>query len=99
MKYPKIQQQRLKFVSYDGAYPNLCSGTLKMELDGKIITFPSHSLCSGGSVWFDDNWSEHVEAGEWTISGFPKDFPEELKEYAQELVNQNVSFGCCGGCV
>ena len=95
----KTQQQRLKFVSYDGAYPNLCSGTLKMKLDGKIITFPSYCLSSGGSVWFDDDWSEHVEEGEWTISKFPKDFPEELKEYAQELVNENVEPGCCGGCV
>ena len=31
-------KNRLKFISYDGNYPNLCSGTLIMELDGQEIT-------------------------------------------------------------
>jgi len=91
--------ERLKFISYDGAFPNLCRGNLVMELDGKKIKFPQFCLSSGGSVWFDEEWSEYVEKGEWTISEYPKNFPEELKEYAEELVNENVSHGCCGGCV
>lgn len=92
-------KERLKFKSYDGRFPNLCSGKLIMELDGKEIVFPSYCLLSGGSVWFDDNWSEHVECGEWEIIEFPKGFPEELKEKATELVNSNIDYGCCGGCV
>jgi hypothetical protein len=90
---------KLKLKSYDGMYPNLCSGTLKFELDGKIITFPSHCMSSGGNVWFDDEWNEHIEKGEWVITSFPKDFPEELKEKAQKLVNKKIEWGCCGGCV
>ena len=92
-------EERLKFISYDGEYPNLCSGKLIMELDGKNIIFPSYCLSSGGSVTFDDCWNEVVTSGDWTITGFPKDFPEELKKYAEQLVNENITQGCCGGCV
>lgn len=89
----------LEFVSYDGGYPNLCSGVLVLRLDGNLIRFKSHALSSGGSVWFDEHWSEHVEDGPWSISKFPTNFPEELKAEAVRLVNENVRCGCCGGCV
>jgi hypothetical protein len=90
---------RLKFVSYDGEYPNRCSGKLILNLDGKNIEFPEYCLSSGGSVSFDNDWNENVTEGDWTISEFPKDFPEELKSEAERLVNDNISKGCCGGCV
>jgi len=90
---------KLEFVSYDGAYPNLCSGTLKMKLDGAVVTFPDYCLSSDGSVWFDDDCNENVEEGDWTIGIFPENFPEELKEEAEKIVNENVRKGCCGGCV
>lgn len=90
---------KLEFVSYDGAYPNLCSGVLVLKLDGELVTFESHSLCSGGSVTFDKYWTEEVTDGPWSISVFPKNFPIELHEQAVNLVNDNVRWGCCGGCV
>ena len=89
----------LRFVSYDGEYPNLCRGNLVMELDGKQITFPEYCLSSGGYVRFDENWSADVGLGPWTITRFPAGFPVDLKEYATWLVNQNVRQGCCGGCI
>ena len=90
----------LEFVSYNGGYPNLCSGKLIMKLNGKRIEFPDYCLRSGGSWYFTNGYSEeHVEEGEWEIEEFPKNFPEELKEKANELVNNNVPFGCCGGCL
>lgn len=89
----------LKFVSYDGKYPNLCSGTLVLELDGQIVTFPEHCLSSGGSARFDEDWREQVESGPWTIDEYPEGFPEELYEQAEYLVNANISYGCCGGCI
>ena len=67
--------KNIKFVSYDGAYPNLCSGRLVVEIDGKEVSFgfttPSFFTedkladyprfwCSGGSVSFDDEWNECV---------------------------------------
>ena len=92
----------LEFVSYDGAYPNLCSGILKLMLNGKIVVFSSHSLMSGGSVSFNDDWSEIVVTdGPWTITQYPDDFPDslQLRLAVNRLVNDNVRWGCCGGCV
>lgn len=87
----------VEFVSYDGSFPNLCSGTLVLRIDGIERTMPPHCLNSGGSVSFDDNWGEHVESGRWSV-----DVPEELVQHEQEIedcVNRHVPFGCCGGCV
>lgn len=89
----------LEFVSYNGDYPNLCSGILVLRLDGKEIIFPKYCLCSGGNVSFDENWSEEVTEGRWDISEFPEGFPKNLKERAINLVNENITWGCCGGCV
>lgn len=90
---------KLKFISYDGSYPNLCSGELVMELDEKIVIFPEYCLSSGGNISFDGEMNEKVTHGEWTISDFPKGFPKELEEEAERLVNENIKQGCCGGCV
>jgi hypothetical protein len=89
----------LSFVSYDGEYPNLCSGTLILNLDGKNIKFRSHCLSSGGSVSFDEDWQEIVTEGPWHIHDWPENFPNELKDLAEQLVNDNIPWGCCGGCI
>lgn len=89
----------VKFISYNGSFPNLCSGNLKIEVDGKVYEI-NHALCSGGSVWFDEEWSEHVESGPWTLARH--NIPNELLPYRVEierLVNKHVEHGCCGGCV
>ena len=90
---------KLTFISYDGAYPNLCAGQLILAINNKKIIFPSFCLSSGGGVTFDDNWNEDVSCGEWEIGEFPNGFPDELKNEATKLVNENVEHGCCGGCV
>lgn len=87
----------IKFVSYDGEYPNLCCGTLVMEIDGQEVVFPEYCLCSGGSVWFDDDYDEHVTKGPWTVR-VPAGL-EHLKEEIEDCVNENIPWGCCGGCV
>lgn len=53
---------QFEFIDYDGGYPNLCFGRLKFKADGKIYE-EVVSLISGGSVWFDSHWCEHVEEG------------------------------------
>jgi hypothetical protein len=89
----------LKFVSYDGRYPSLCSGKLVLDLDGRRVEFPNHCLVSGGSVYQDDDGGYTTSEGEWSISEWPEGFPEDLKTRACELVNENVMHGRCGGCI
>ena len=110
----------IKFISYDGAYPNLCSGTLVVEIDGKRVSFGKQFLwdwekkagvkpadygqfwCSGGSVSFDDDWTECVLQGSWELVFDEKAFPEEIVKLMPDLIkvfNENVPEGCCGGCV
>lgn len=89
----------VKFISYDGSYPNLCNGTLVVEFDGERYEL-EHCLISGGSVWFDGDRNEHVEEGPWSIDDDM--LPAVLRPYAkyiEYLVNENVPCGCCGGCV
>lgn len=94
----------VKRIEYDGAYPNLCSGTLKvvtsmgLPLVEKVWEF-NRCLHSGGRVWFDGDWMEHVECGPWDIDPWPEGFPEELKQAVVDMVNANIPQGCCGGCV
>lgn len=103
-------ETHVKFISYTGKYPNLCSGILTLEIDGVEHTFGNKNnehqpefesfWCSGGNVWFSDNWDAHVEEGKWSID---VDYlPEQFRKYVQEIdriFNENVESGCCGGCV
>jgi len=86
-------------VKYDGAYPNLCRGNLVVTIDDKEWIFESHSLSSGGDVSFDENWSEEVEQGPWRVNAWPKDFPENLKWDVLSAINDELPWGCWGGCV
>jgi hypothetical protein len=91
---------KLEFVSYSGAYPNLCSGRLVLKQGKKDWVFPDYCLRSGGGAGFSNAYQDaHVIKGKWAITEYPKDFPEELKEEATELVNEKVHKGCCGGCL
>lgn len=86
----------IEFISYDGTFPNLCRGELVLRINGKEVNLGC-CLCSGGSVWFDNNWEAYVENGPWSV-----DIPDEFVQYADEItkiVNENVPCGCCGGCV
>ena len=87
----------VEFVSYNGCWPNLCSGTLVLKIDGEEVVFPDYCMSSGGSVWFDIDWEEFVGIGPWTVY-----VPSQYKQYdaeIQKVVNEHVPWGCCGGCV
>lgn len=99
----------IKFVSYNGKYPCLCSGILTLNIDGKDITFGSlygepdydRFWVSGGSCGFTGDYSDSVvTTGPWEIK---KEYlPDFLKEHADKLIeifNENVEYGCCGGCL
>lgn len=90
----------IKFVSYSGSYPNLCSGTLVVEIDGKRVSFGwtdpkwlqeekadyPRFWCSGGGVGFDGDWSEIVSTGDWELSFSEKDYPAEIAALMPELI-------------
>ena len=86
-------------IKYNGKYPNLCGGTLTVTIDGKEWTFPDYCLESGGSVYFDNNYSEIITDGPWDIAEQPKGFPEEKKEIVLKEINEKIPWGCCGWCV
>lgn len=117
---------RVKFISYTGEYPNLCSGVLTLEIDGVQYKFghnymehhydkngngyyadedPEHPnfnsfWTSGGSVSHDGHWNWEVDTDEWEID--VNELPEQFWDVAEEIdevFNENVPFGCCGGCI
>lgn len=99
----------VKFISYDGEWPNLCSGILTLEIDGKTVTFGSNNCCdydrfwiSGGCCSFKSHTNEtFIERDEWKFDD-DEYFPNEYLNYYEEikkLFNDNVEFGCCGGCI
>lgn len=87
----------IKFISYDGSEYALCAGTLTVEIDGR--EFKITGLISGGSCGFDEEGNEEVTEGPWSIGDWPEDFPENAKDTVIALVNENVTHGCCGGCI
>lgn len=107
-------ENNVKFVSYTGKYPNLCRGVLTLEIEGVEWKF-GHDYSvgwendgnhdrfwySGGECYFTNNYSNsHVSSGEWIIDAHK--IPEEIRKYAAEInvvFNDNVEYGCCGGCL
>ncbi len=101
----------IKFVSYDGSWPNLCSGDLTLEVDGvkKVFGYNndlSRFWYSGGSTWFDEEWSGYVSDGDWVFDEYDElpdkmkeEFTESEYEIIKELFQDNVPNGCCGGCL
>lgn len=101
----------LEFVSYDGEYPNLCSGILTVKIDGKLKTFGSYYdkktnypcfWMSGGSASFDKDWNANVTQGEWVLEASKKEYPKDIWKLLPrllKLMNDNVLNGCCGGCL
>ena len=86
-------------ITYDGIYPNLCTGTLTIEINKHVWIFPNSPLISGGSYSFDSEWNSFITEGLWDIEEWPKDFPEEYKEATLEKINDAIRHGCCGGCL
>lgn len=81
-------------IIYDGEYPNLCSGTLVVVIEGRRWEFPNHSLRSAGG--FEDDYSTYQEP--WEISEWPQGFPEKFKKVTLRRINEEIDWGCCGGC-
>ena len=106
INYNSDFNNHVKFTSYTGRYPNLCTGVLTLEIDGVSYTF--------GNSWkepkpdFGEFWSSgggitrnyETYNGEWRID--VSKLPEQFRKYASEIdevFNTNVRWGCCGGCI
>ena len=89
----------VKFVSYTGKYPTLCSGKLTLLIDGENVEFDGikdRFLASGGFISGD----YYAYTGEWVIC--IDDIPEKYRKYAYEIdrvFNEHVPHGCRGGCI
>lgn len=88
----------VKFVSYSGAFPNLCAGELILNIDGKDVKFPPHSIDPGGYIGGSIP-DLYAVSGDWTINLY--DYPElePMRVEIESCINENVPHGCCGGCV
>ena len=118
----KTNTDRVKFISYDGEYPNLCGGVLTLEIEGKEYKFGHHysnyHFDKNGNGYFSDEdpknpnfgsfWHSggcitddyEADCGEWEIDA--EELPEQFRELApiiDMLFNENVEYGCCGGCI
>ena len=55
---------------------------------------------SGGNCYFGNNYSEgHITSKKWELDCLA--VPDFLKPYSNKLINifnDNVPYGCCGGC-
>jgi hypothetical protein len=100
----------IKFIEYTGKYPNLCSGTLTLDIDGEVVTFGYECgkvnypqfWHSGGSCGFlgRDYDETYCNNGEWELDKTV--LPDKYKNIGKELIqvfNSNVRWGCCGGCI
>ena len=89
----------IKFISYDGKFPNLCRGTLAIEKDGKRYEL-RNVLISCGNSFIDAYGDGYTIKGRWRIDSFelPRKLQGDIKEI-EELVNEHLEHGCCGGCI
>jgi len=104
----------IKFVSYDGKFPNLCGGKLVF-----IAVFSSgiektytweNCLRPGGHIHKNNRGDWESSDGPWeVISPYDDDmiYPETalfrnftpmVMEYLTKVVNEKIDWGCCGGC-
>lgn len=109
-KETNAEFNNVKFISYTGCYPNLCNGVLTLEIEGIEYMF-GHDYRQWKSWETDGNFHKFWHSGggldsnycsyegEWEIN--VKELPEQFRKYAAEIdmvFNDNVPYGCCGGC-
>lgn len=73
----------------------LCGSTVVLKINDQEIEF-HRILSSGGSVSWGDE--DEINIGPWCVGNLP----EYLKKYEEEItkiINKNVDWGCCGGCI
>ena len=90
-----MSEKRVKFIDYTGSWPGLCCGVLTVEIKGKKVEFDD--ITTTGGCCFNKDGSEYIKKGRWIVG-----VPNKYKEYKKEIndcMNDNVPWGCCGGCL
>ncbi len=76
-------QGEVKFISYTGKSPNLCRGILTLSIHEKEYAFGPHFKKGINEPLYPQFWRSGGSCG----------FTDN------EIFNENVPFGCCGGCL
>lgn len=98
-------KRHVEFVSYSGVYPNLCSGTLVLRIDGEEVSFGGSGdyeefWSPTGQCYFTEDWNPVIKEGGWHVND--SDLPEKYQDYYYEIaavINNNMPRSCCGGCL
>lgn len=78
---------KVKFVSYTGRYPNLCSGVLTLEIEGKRVTFGPTS----GKLYFGKSYDDPDYPSFWESGGcvrYSEDDRNFLVEQGRWIINK-----------
>ena len=108
----RIDGRLYAFSSYsnESMYRSFWNRHNRMEVleDNSITKVFGFYLESGGRIdWGDDGESPEIVQGEWIIddkamkleNGERFILSGEQKSELEKVINQNIEFGCCGGCV
>ena len=102
-------KHNIEFVSYKSEPCCLCTGTLTLKIDGNIVIFDGDKNPkfweTTGECYIDED-GDHIEEGPWKIIEDEDYLREKLKkkyfDILDEMIgvmNEYVSYGCCGGCL
>lgn len=98
--------RKVNFLGYTGKFPELCHGVMTLKIDGTDTTFGtddfeadySFELYSGGYAGKGmDLKTAILSEGFWEVI-LPPEF-SDIEELVNELFNEEVQLGCCGGCL
>lgn len=93
----------VEFVSYTGKWPSLCEGVLTLRIEGKEYVFGGYDDNSYDDFWLPGGQcfsTYSATKGPWQVN--KEELPKELQKYADEIrdvMNDNIPYGCCGGCL
>lgn len=101
-----LRKRDVKFVSYTGKYPNLCTGILTISINGVHYSFGEEY--EGYKVvrrelpkfWEVDGGAYGKHHGFWIVNC--EKLPEMFHEYVYEIdyiMNTEMERPCCGGCI
>ena len=88
-------------IEYDGKWPCLCMGHLKVFIGETSYDFGNYVLNSGGGIHRNEDWDMWTTEGPWGIDEeeIPKDFPKDRIDDLLKVINDTIPHGCCGGCI